>query len=70
MMEESSHGQPPVIGKHRASQQLVGTVVLPSDEDSQAFNVVFTSGDLDFEHDTERFTDLGKLNFLMMVWFQ
>ena len=42
-MEENSHGQP-VVGKHRASQQLVGTMVIPSDEDSQAFSVIFASG--------------------------
>ena len=43
LMEENSHGQP-VVGKHRASQQLVGTMVIPSDEDSQAFSVIFASG--------------------------
>jgi hypothetical protein len=42
-MEESSQGQP-IIGKHRGSQPLVGTNVIPSDEDSQAFSVVFASG--------------------------
>ncbi len=43
LMEESSQGQP-IIGKHRGSQPLVGTNVIPSDEDSQAFSVVFASG--------------------------
>ncbi len=43
LMEESNQGKP-IIGKHRGSQPLVGTNVIPSDEDSQAFSVVFASG--------------------------
>ncbi len=43
LMEEGNQGQP-IIGKHRGSQPLVGTNVIPSDEDSQAFSVVFASG--------------------------
>lgn len=44
LLEENSHGHP-VVGKQRAAQFLVGTMVVPSDEDSQAFSVVFATGD-------------------------
>jgi hypothetical protein len=33
------------LGKCRGAQHLAGTLVLPSDEDSQTFNVNFASGD-------------------------
>ena len=42
-MDEDSHGHCN-IGKHRSSQPLIGTMVVPSDEDSQTFSVVFASG--------------------------
>ncbi len=42
-MDEASQGGYS-IGKHRSSQPLIGTMVIPSDEDSQAFSVVFASG--------------------------
>ena len=43
LMEETGHGNYSV-GKHRASHPLIGTMVIPSDEDSQAFSVVFAAG--------------------------
>ncbi len=48
--DRSSSGAPasasgPGPGKHRGSQHLAGTVVLPSDEDSQTFHLNFASGE-------------------------
>ena len=34
-----------VIGKRRGRQHIAGTVVIPSEEDSQTFNVNFASGE-------------------------
>ena len=34
-----------VIGKRRGRQHVAGTVVIPSEEDSQTFNVNFASGE-------------------------